>query len=276
MPGRMFVVTVTDGPRAAEARVRVAASKTGGTGIGDLVPILLLALLGGLVLNLMPCVLPVLSLKLLSVIDRHDAGRRRVRLGFLTTAAGVVTSMLLLAGMLIGLKLAGSVVGWGVQFQQPLFLVAMAAVLVAFSASLAGGLDISLPSRFATVLGRAGGSGHAGDFATGAFATLLATPCSAPFVGTAVGFALARGPVEILTIFAALGVGLASPYLLVAAFPRLVSLMPRPGRWMATLRRVLAVALLGTAAWLLACWRPRPPGKPPSSSQAPWPCSARH
>ncbi|UEM21385.1 thioredoxin family protein [Skermanella mucosa] len=252
MPGRTFVVTVTDGPRAAEARVTVAASKTGGTGIGDLTPILLLALLGGLVLNLMPCVLPVLSLKLLSVIDRRDTGRRRVRLGFLTTAAGVMTSMLLLAGMLIGLKLAGSAVGWGVQFQQPLFLVAMAAVLVAFSASLAGGLDIPLPSRLATVLGRAGGSGHAGDFATGAFATLLATPCSAPFVGTAVGFALARGPVEILTIFAALGVGLASPYLLVAAFPRLVSLMPRPGRWMAMLRRVLAVALLGTAAWLLA------------------------
>ncbi|GEO42968.1 suppressor for copper-sensitivity B [Skermanella aerolata] len=251
MSGKEFLVTVIDGPRVAEARVKVSASAVGGSPLGDVAPVLLVALLGGLVLNLMPCVLPVLSLKLLSVIDRRDAERRRVRLGFLATAAGVLTSMLLLAGALVVLKLAGSTVGWGVQFQQPLFLVAMAAVLVAFSASLAGGFDIPLPSRLATVLGRTGGTGHAGDFAAGVFATLLATPCSAPFVGTAVGFALARGPVEILTIFAALGVGLASPYLLVAAFPRMVSLMPRPGRWMVTLRGMLAVALLGTAAWLL-------------------------
>ena len=139
MQGQDVLVTVTDDPRAAEARVTVTASTMGTLRVGALVPVLVVALLGGFLLNLMPCVLPVLSLKLLSVIDRRDAGRRRVRLGFLVTAAGVLTSMLLLAGTLAVLKLAGAVVGWGVQFQQPLFLVAMAAVLVAFSASLMGG-----------------------------------------------------------------------------------------------------------------------------------------
>ncbi|MEO8715299.1 MAG: thioredoxin family protein, partial [Acetobacteraceae bacterium] len=127
----------------------------------------------------------------------------------------------------------------------------MTAALVAFAASLAGAFDIPLPSRLATRLSAAGGSGLAGDFAAGVFATVLATPCSAPFVGTAVAFALARGPREMMAIFAALGLGLAAPPLLVAAFPGMTRFLPRPGRWMLVLRRVLAAALLGTAVWLL-------------------------
>ncbi|HEY0834229.1 MAG TPA: protein-disulfide reductase DsbD domain-containing protein [Azospirillum sp.] len=252
MPDKTITVTLTDGTRATEARLAVAAGRSGtGSWLGELLPVLGIALLGGVVLNLMPCVLPVLSLKLVSVVHHRGRERARVRLGFLATAAGIAASMLLLAGALVGLKAAGAAVGWGVQFQQPVFLVLMASVLVAFAVSLAGGFDIPLPSRIATALGGAGGNGLAGNFAMGAFATLLATPCSAPFVGTAVGFALARGPAEILAIFAALGVGLASPYLLVAAFPGLTGLLPRPGRWMGVLRRVLALALLGTTAWLL-------------------------
>lgn len=253
MPDKAITVTLTDGTRAAEASLTASEGQSGtGSWPGATLPILGIALLGGLVLNLMPCVLPVLSLKLLSVIKRSGVERRRVRFGFLATAAGVLASMLLLAGVLIGLKLAGATVGWGVQFQQPVFLVAMAALLVAFAINLAGGFEIPLPPRLATAFGTAGGTGIGGDVATGAFATALATPCSAPFVGTAVAFALARGPAEILAIFAALGIGLASPYLLVAAFPGLTGLLPRPGRWMSTLRRILAMALLGTAAWLLA------------------------
>lgn len=251
MPGVALTATVTDGPRAAELRLAVAAAAGSGPGIGEFTAALGIAVLGGLVLNLMPCVLPVLSLKLLSVIDQRDRARRRIRLGFLASAAGIVVSMLVLAGALVALKAAGLAVGWGVQFQQPAFLVLMAAVLVAFALGLAGGPEIPLPSRLATVLGRTGGDGLGGNFAAGAFATLLATPCSAPFVGTAVAFALARGGLEILSIFAALGLGLAAPYLLVAAFPRLTGLLPRPGRWMLALRRLLALALLGTAAWLL-------------------------
>lgn len=253
MPGSAITATVTDGPRAAEFRLAVAAAPAGPLpGIGPLASALGIALLGGLVLNLMPCVLPVLSLKLMSVIGHRDRERRRIRLGFLATAAGIVASMLVLAGALAGLKAAGMAVGWGVQFQQPAFLVLMAAVLVVFALGLAGGPEVPLPSRLASALGRAGGDGLGGDFAAGAFATLLATPCSAPFVGTAVAFALARGPVEILAIFAALGLGLAAPYLLVSAFPRLTGLLPRPGRWMMALRRLLAVTLLGTVAWLLS------------------------
>ena len=252
MPGSAATVTVTDGARAAETRITIAdGTVRPGSWVGELLPVLGIALLGGLVLNLMPCVLPVLGLKLLSVIDRPSGERRRVRLGFLATAAGVLASMLALAAALAGLKAAGTAVGWGVQFQQPAFLVLMTAILVVFAANLMGALEIALPSRLATPLGRAGGDGLAGNFAAGAFATLLATPCSAPFVGTAVAFALARGPADILAIFAALGLGLAAPYLLVAARPQLAGLLPRPGRWIIALRRALAAALLGTAAWLL-------------------------
>lgn len=252
MPDKTITVTLTDGMRSTEARLTVAKGQFAtGSWLIAILPLLGTALLGGLVLNLMPCVLPVLSLKLLSVIKRRGDGQRRVRLGFLATAAGVLASMLLLAGSLVGLKLAGATVGWGVQFQQPIFLIAMTAVLIVFALSLVGGFEIPLPSRLATALGRVGGAGFGGDFAMGAFATVLATPCSAPFVGTAVAFALARGPAEILAIFAALGIGLAFPYLLVAAFPKLASLFPCPGRWMNVLRRVLAIALLVTAVWLL-------------------------
>ena len=251
MPGTGVTVTVLDGPRAAETRGTVAAGAAR-PGWGSLLPFLGLALLGGLVLNLMPCVLPVLSLKLMAALRHQGQARRQVRFGFLATAAGVVASMLALGGVLAALKAAGIAVGWGMQFQQPMFLVTMAAALTVFAASLAGLLEIPLPSRLATAMGRAGGDGLAGSFAAGAFTTVLATPCSAPFVGTAVGFALARGPAEILAIFGALGAGLAAPHLLGAAFPGLVRLLPRPGRWMIALRRVLAVALAGTAAWLLA------------------------
>ena len=216
-------------------------------------PILAIALLGGLVLNGMPCVLPVLSLKLLSVASHAGAERRRVRLGLLMTALGVLASFALIAAALIVLKASGAAIGWGIQFQWPWFIAAMAAVTTLFAASLWGWLPILLP-RFAyeAAADIRVKTPYADAFLTGAFATLLATPCSAPFVGTAVGFALAQGPVEIAIVFAALGIGMAMPYLAVAAFPRLVRLLPRPGRWMNALRIVLGLALAATAAWLLS------------------------
>jgi suppressor for copper-sensitivity B len=252
LPGEPLTITVVDGGRAVEAPVTVSPdAPAAASRLADLLPFLAVALLGGLALNLMPCVLPVLSLKLMSVIRQQGQERRRVRLGFLATAAGAIAAMLVLAGALAVFKAAGGAVGWGMQFQQPVFIAAMVAVLLAFTASMAGAFEIRLPSSVMTVLGGVGGNGLAGHFAMGSFATLLATPCSAPFLGTAVGFALARGPLEILTVFGALGVGLAIPYLLVAAFPGAVRLLPRPGRWMGTLRHLLALALAGTALWLL-------------------------
>jgi suppressor for copper-sensitivity B len=248
--GKKLTLTLVDGPRAAEFAATPRLG-TGGPGIAALLPIIAIALLGGLVLNAMPCVLPVLSLKLLSVAGYAGAERRQLRLGLLTTALGVVASFALIAAVLILLKASGAAIGWGIQFQWPWFIAAMTAVTVLFAASLWGWLPILLPHFAYNAAEIRGATPYAEAFLTGAFATLLATPCSAPFVGTAVGFALAQGPAEIATVFAALGLGMAAPYIAVAAFPRLVRLVPRPGRWMDGLRIALGVALAGTGIWLL-------------------------
>lgn len=250
-----LVLTLVDGVRGVERPVAAGSvAPVAGGGLG-LAGMLLIALLGGLILNLMPCVLPVLSLKLLSVIGHGGGETRAVRRSFLATAAGIVASFMLLAAALIALQAAGTVIGWGIQFQQPLFLIAMAAIVTLFAANLAGWFEFALPAWIGDrVIGRTGGRNNprmAGAFATGMLATLLATPCSAPFVGTAVAFALAGGAREIAMVFAAMGVGLALPYLAVAALPRLATALPRPGRWMVWLRRILALALVGTAIWLL-------------------------
>jgi len=256
LSGETLTLTLIDGQRGLE-RATAPRFLTGSTGPGAttaaaLVQILALAVLGGLILNLMPCVLPVLSIKLLSVVKHGGRDRREVRISFLASAAGILFSFLILAGAAIALKAGGMAVGWGLQFQQPLFLTAMAVLLTLFACNLFGFFEIPLPRVVAEVAGGDHGHGLVGHFAAGAFATLLATPCSAPFLGTAVAFALARGPGEILLVFAALGVGLALPYLAVAAVPGLATRLPRPGHWMVTLRRVLGAALAATAAWLLS------------------------
>ena len=249
---KLLTFTVVDGARSAEF---MAAPLPGAPPVGEppsgLLAILGVALLGGLILNAMPCVLPVLSLKLLGVAGYAGAKRRRVRLGLLATASGVVFSFLVIAAALAGLKLAGASIGWGIQFQQPWFLAGMAAVTTLFAASLWGVLPIGMPGVAAAAAGVRPRNPMLDAFAAGAFATLMATSCSAPFVGTAVGFALARGPAEILLVFAALGLGMAAPLLAVAAAPGLVRFLPRPGPWMASLRRVLGLALAATAVWLL-------------------------
>jgi suppressor for copper-sensitivity B len=249
--GQPLSVTLVDGERAIAATVTPEAAPPPAD-FGWLLSILPLALLGGLLLNVMPCVLPVLSIKLLSVAGQGGKSRGAVRLGFIATAAGVLLSFLALAGVMVALKSAGLAVGWGMQFQEPLFLIGMVALLTLFAANLWGFFEVPLPQWLAGLA--SAGDGHVllGNIATGAFATLLATPCSAPFLGTAIGFALAAGPAQIFVVFLALGIGLASPYLLVALMPRLVLWLPKPGRWMLGLRRVLGLALAGTALWLLS------------------------
>jgi len=220
---------------------------------GDgMLAILGLALVGGLILNLMPCVLPVLAIKLLGVVSKGGRSRRDVRLGFLASSAGILFTFLVLGAATVAAKAAGSAVGWGVQFQHSLFLVALALLCVLFAGNL-WDLFETLPAKVAgKIVAGDRDHGFADDFLSGVFATVLATPCLAPFLGTAIGFALAGGPVNILTVFAALGSGMALPYLLVALFPGLANRLPRPGGWMITLRRVLGFALLGTAAWLVS------------------------
>ncbi len=251
--GEAVTITVVDGDRAFEfaAELGPAAPEPAPPGAPALAAILGLALLGGLVLNLMPCVLPVLALKLMGAIGHGGGARGAARAGFLASAAGIVASFLVLAAAAAAVKLAGGAVGWGIQFQQPAFLVFLALVVTLFACNLFGLFEIGLPAWLGGAAARAGGGSLAGHFAAGAFATLLATPCSAPFLGTAVGFALARGPGEIFAVFAALGAGMAAPYLAVAAFPALATRLPRPGPWMVKLRAALGLALAATAVWLV-------------------------
>lgn len=220
--------------------------------LSSMVWIALTAFLGGLILNVMPCVLPVLSIKLSSTMKLEGAGRATVRWGFLASAAGVMAFMWGLAAALFALRQAGVTVGWGLQFQNPVFLALMIGLLAIFAANLAGAFEVALPAGLQTQLARAGGAkGHGGDFLTGAFAAVLATPCSAPSLGTAIAFALAGRGVDIALVFTFLGLGLAAPYLLIAARPGLVRHLPRPGRWMIALRVVLGLLLAVTAAWLV-------------------------
>ena len=223
-----------------------------GPGPGTLLGILGLALLGGLILNVMPCVLPVLSIKVASALAARDTAPGQVRVGFLAASAGVIAFFWALAALLIGLKAIGVSVGWGIQFQNPVFLILITAILILFAANMLGLFEITLPQSLNTGMNHAGGRGGLmGEFATGAFAALMATPCSAPFLGTAVAFALVGPPTLILVVFTALGVGLAVPYLVLAAYPRALSVLPRPGPWMVRVKWVLGAALALTAAWIV-------------------------
>jgi suppressor for copper-sensitivity B len=256
-----LMVTITDGARAATlpaALVTTAPAPPFSVdrvlpGVAEIAWIALVAFLGGLILNVMPCVLPVLSIKLGSVIAARGQDRARVRGGFMMAALGVMIFIWALAAITLAVQGAGGTVGWGLQFQNPVFLTLMVVVLAVFAANLLGAFEIALPSSVQTRLARSGGhgGGYAGDFATGAFAAVMATPCSAPLLGTAVAFALTGRPVDIVIVFTALGLGLALPYILVAAFPGLVARLPKPGRWMVWVKLVLGALLLLTAGWLI-------------------------
>ena len=211
---------------------------------------ILLALAGGLILNLMPCVFPVLSLKVLGFLHvaHHEAARVR-RHGY-AFAAGVLLSFWVLAGLLLALRAAGDALGWGFQLQQPLFVAAMAALLLAMALNLFGVFEVG-----ASVTGAVGRfdsqSGYRGSFLSGALATLLATPCSAPFMGSAVGYALVQPPLVAIAVFTALGAGMAAPYVVLACAPALLARLPRPGAWMERFREAMAFPLLATVAWLV-------------------------
>jgi thiol:disulfide interchange protein len=241
-----------DGPAAAAETAPPAPGKP----LASLATTLLLALLGGLILNAMPCVLPVLSLKIFGLVRSAGHGRAEVVRGTLATSAGILASFLALGLAAIAFRAAGSAVGWGVQFQHPGFVAFLAVVVVLFCLNLWGLFEIPLPQALARLGGiGAGGSGApregiAGHFFSGLFATLMATPCSAPFLGTAVSFALAQTAPVVMAVFTALGLGMALPYLLVAAVPGVARFLPRPGAWMDTVRGVMGFLLAGAAVWL--------------------------
>ncbi|USH03143.1 thioredoxin family protein [Grimontia kaedaensis] len=209
------------------------------------------ALLGGLILNIMPCVLPVLGLKLSTVITAQGLAKIQIRKQFLASAAGILFSFWLLAAFLLTLKLTGNAIGWGIQFQSPLFIGVMVAITTLFAANMLGLFEFRLPSSANTWLATRGDNSYVGHFTQGMFATLLATPCSTPFLGTAVAFALTASTPTLFAIFSALAVGMALPWLLVAAMPSLATKLPKPGAWMNRVKWLFGFMMLATSIWLL-------------------------
>ena len=232
---------------AASAANDVSASASAG-----IIALLFFAFLGGIILNLMPCVLPVLSLKLFSLIKQAGESRGRLlALGGATTA-GILCSFWALAAVVAAVKAGGGSAGWGMQFQSAGFIACMVVILTAFAMSFFGVFEVWLPWGATTKMDEAGHkAGFAGAFFTGALLVLLSTPCSAPFLGTAMGFAFAQTTPVLFLFFTAAGLGLALPYMLVSAFPKILKVFPKPGAWMVKLQKVMGVLLLATVAWLL-------------------------
>ena len=213
--------------------------------------ILLISLMGGFILNFMPCVLPVLSLKVSRFISRKNISKELIKYNFLFTSLGIIFSFMVLACISIVLKLLGDTIGWGVQFQQPLFISFMVLLILLFSANLFGLFQFSLPSSIYTKVDKYIKHKEKGiAFFEGTFATLLATPCSAPFLGTAVGYAMSSEVQVILIIFTFLGIGMSLPYLLFYLYPNFIIYLPKPGNWMKKLNFILGMGLAGSAIWL--------------------------
>jgi len=217
---------------------------------GSLGGTLLLALVGGLILNLMPCVFPVLGIKILGFVQQAGSDRRKVVMHGLSFAAGVLLSFWTLAGLLALLRAGGSQLGWGFQLQSPAFVYLLAMLMLVFALNMSGLFEFGLGAT-----GIGGGlqskEGLAGSFFTGILATVVATPCSAPFLAPALGAALTLSPAASFAVFSAIGLGLSTPYLLLSAFPAAVRLLPRPGAWMEGFRQLMAFPLYGTVGYLL-------------------------
>jgi thiol:disulfide interchange protein DsbD len=274
----LLLVSQADGDRTATVPLEIAASLAAGTGAApaphaQFVPIapgaaqtstpkaaaademgigalLLFAILGGLVLNLMPCVFPVLSIKAIGLVEQAKKHPAAVRAKGLMFAAGVISSMLVLAAALLALRAGGEEIGWGFQLQSPLFVTLMAYLLLAVGLNLSGVFEVG--GGLAGIGdGLTRGDSYHAAFFTGVLTTLVATPCTAPFMAAAVGAALTQSPFIALCIFTALGFGLALPYLLLSFAPVLRRALPKPGAWMDTLKQIFAFPMYASAAWLL-------------------------
>ncbi len=236
---------------AENAPDQMAATK-GSDGTTDdagltLISALFLAFLGGLILNTMPCVFPILSLKVLSFATGDPAQHHRHGWFYL---AGVVASFVAVASVLIALQSAGRLIGWGFQLQTPAVVIALAYLFTAMGLSLSG--VVQFGSGLMNIGGAlAGQGGNKGSFFTGVLAVIVASPCTAPFMGSALGFALTQPPILALLVFVALGVGMASPMVLLSHSSAARNVLPKPGAWMETLKELLAFPLYATAAWLL-------------------------
>ena len=240
-------------PAALEPELSAAPGHTASTPIVEarsLLTMLVFALIGGLILNLMPCVFPVLAMKALSVMNARGESARANRQHALAYTAGVILSFVAVAGLLIALRAGGAALGWGFQLQSPVFVFVLTAVIFAMGLSLSGVAHFG-GSWMGVGQNLAAKPGKAGSFFTGVLAVIVASPCTAPFMAPALGFALAQDAISALLVFAALGLGLALPFLLMGFVPRLAAVLPRPGAWMETFKQLMAFPMYLTAVWLL-------------------------
>src|ERR1044071_5399775 len=216
-----------------------------------LVLMLVFAFVGGLILNVMPCVLPVIALKILGFVEQSKEAPQRVRrLGFIY-ALGVLVSFLVLAGMVIGVKQAGHQASWGMQYQNPRFVMAMTVLVLLVALNLFGVFEVNLVGRtMGAASGLASMKGATDAFFNGVLATLLATPCSAPFMGVALGFAFSQPPSVIMLTLLTLGLGLAAPYVVLSCRPDWLKFLPKPGAWMERFKKAMGFPMLATVVWL--------------------------
>ena len=247
--------SVVQAPLSAGA-VGTAAVATSAAGAGSSMSLLAAlgtAFLGGLILNLMPCVFPVLSLKLIGLAQHRTHSGPMAAHG-VAFAVGVVLSFVLLAALLIGLQQAGSALGWGFQLQTPWVVAALTVLFFAIGLNLLGVYEFTMATGVANLKAAdalAHKSDWRGSFGTGVLAVIVASPCTAPFMGAALGYAITQPAVIALSVFAALGVGMAAPYVLLTLFPSLLAKLPRPGRWMELFKQFMAFPMFATCVWLL-------------------------
>jgi len=241
------IVPGKPGSGQAQAPPLAEAAGTTSGGIGLLFAVLL-AFVGGLLLNLMPCVFPVLSIKILGFVDQAHGDRSLLQVHALAYGAGVVLSFIALAGGLIALRAGGEAIGWGFQLQSPWVVAALAALFFLLALNLSGVFEILVPLPETPV--RPARHPVYGSFASGVLAAVVASPCTAPFMGAALGYAVTQSALSAIVVFATLGLGMALPYILLAWFPAWMKRLPRPGRWLADLKQLLAFPLYGTVVWL--------------------------
>jgi thiol:disulfide interchange protein/DsbC/DsbD-like thiol-disulfide interchange protein len=241
----------TAGAGIGQGLTEGATTAPGGSSTSGLALMLGFGILGGLILNLMPCVFPVVGLKVLAFAGTAQGdpaqGRRAGRTSAVLFSLGVLLSFWVLAALILGFRAAGESIGWGFQLQSPLFVGTMALLFFAIGLNFSGVFDFGLRM---SQLGGIGGTSRGGSFATGVLAVLVATPCTAPFMGSALGYTLARPALDTWLVFTAIGLGMALPYLVLGWFPQWLRWLPRPGRWMETFKQVLAFPMYATAAWL--------------------------
>lgn len=220
------------------------------SGFEDFIWAVIFAFLGGLILNLMPCVLPVLSIKILGFVHQSNGKKNEIFKHGLIFSAGVMVSFWILAIILLLFQSAGNQIGWGFQLQQPVFLFILIVFFFLFGLNLFGVFEFGVTFG-AISMKSADRRDLFGSFINGMIATLVATPCTAPFMGSALGFAVTHSPLVALTVFTFLGLGMSSPYLLLSAKPSWLKFVPKPGEWMENLKQFFGFLLLGTAIWLL-------------------------